>query len=214
VTALVPIPATCAHRPTAGGFVQPFANVELADGGVDFRSAHHARWLACWKRRWCQVCGLPLKHPVVLLGSATSLRTLVFDEPPLHAECAVYTSRACPMVAGERTHYADRTRIAHTSRGQRCAKPGCDCGGWVPTPGQGAGKAGEAAEDWFAFYIDDYALAYGPDGGLIGGVCQPADVFVVRHVSTPGQGRVWRRLEDPFAGYEPPQLSSSPPAPN
>lgn len=198
------IPATCAHRPTIGGTVIPWANVRLADGGVDFRSHHHAKWLRCWTERLCQVCGGPLKHPIVMLGGPRQLRELLFDEPPLHPECAVYTSRACPMVAGERTHFATRDNLAAGRRGERCPDPDCDCAGWVTHPGTGLGKGGYPAVPYFAVYVRGFALAAVVGGSVTGGICTPADVLGVRRVSEPGRGRIWRREPDALADYSPP----------
>lgn len=201
---VVPIPARLEHRPTLGGVVLPWANVHLADGGVDFRAHHRARHEACWTRGLCQARGETLTHPVVLLGGPNQLRRLLFDEPALHPECAAYTSRACPMVAGQRTHYADRALVTHGPRGAACYIPGCDCSGWVETPG-GSSAGGSPAHEWYAVYVRTFVVAVRPDGGLIGGACQPSDVLTVRLVSEPGKGRCWRRVDDPLADYEAPQ---------
>lgn len=50
----VPIPASCAHRPTVGGLVAPFVNIRLADGGVDYRTPHQATYARCWTENLCQ----------------------------------------------------------------------------------------------------------------------------------------------------------------
>ena len=68
-----PIPRTCELRPTQAGYVVPWANVTLGDGGVDFRAAHQTRWRACWEHRLCQVCGQPLMSPCVLFGGPAQL---------------------------------------------------------------------------------------------------------------------------------------------
>lgn len=209
-----PIPAAIAHRPTQGGYVLPYANVSLADGGVDFRSAHQARWELCWRNQGCQVCGKIIEigrgERAVLMGGPDELANLVFDEPPLHAECAGYTSVACPMVAGQRERFAERPRVAEGSRGKRCHVPGCDCGGWVSHEGRQHGRDGQPAHAWFAVWVSDYALAAGPDGSLQGGIVLPEQVLKVRVVSRPGEGRIWRTVVDWRDNYRPPQMAAPP----
>ncbi|GAB3156453.1 hypothetical protein GCM10027258_62910 [Amycolatopsis stemonae] len=206
MTAVPPIPARCAHRPTIGGRVIPWINVQLADGGVDFRSQHTARVRAALKARRCQVCAQPLTEPVVLLGGPTALRQLLFAEPPLHPECAVYTSRACPVVAGEATKAPTGRRLSEGGRGQRCFVKGCDCGGWVPTPG-GDGLHHELElYPWFAVYANTFNVAVSPDGDVLGALLMPADVLRVRLVSRPGEGRCWQTVTDALADYEAPDM--------
>lgn len=192
-----PIPATCESRPTLGGVVMPWANVELADGSVDFRAQHHNRVEACWRERRCQICGKPIPRPIVFLGGPRQVAALRFDEPPLHPECAVYASKACPMVAGRLEAYADRAPVTDGQRGKTCPDPGCDCGGWVPHPGLTAPeKGGDPAHDWYAVYASDYSLGVTKDrpNQVHSGVVAPFQVLAVRHVSTPGVGRVWKRI--------------------
>jgi hypothetical protein len=204
-----PIPASLEERPTVGGLVVPWVNVELADGGVDFRAQHHSRAIACWTQGLCQVCGNALRRPLVLLCTADRLKNLVFDaEPPLHPECCVYTSHACPMIGGRQTHYRAGDAVSEGARGQECADPGCDCGGWVATPAQPGdrSKRGTPAHPWYAVYATGYELvgdAANP-GQVLGGMVRPDQVLVVRHVSTPGEGRVWRRVDDPLDDYTSP----------
>lgn len=181
---VVPIPAALLHRPTVGGLVKPWVNVELADGGVDFRATHNARWQRCWREEICQVCAEPLtQRPLVFLGGPNQLENY-FSEPPLHPWCMRYASRACPMVAGRMSHYPARARLSEGKRGDRCSKPGCDCEGWVPHPGQDAvDHGGEPAHEWYAVWADSFALAMSPEGRLLGGV--PQDIRRTRLVSRP-----------------------------
>ena len=201
-----PIPAGCAHRPTTrDGLIQPWANVELSDGGCDFRSHHNSRWQRCWTDHLCQVCGEQNRTPMVALCGPRQLEQLVFDEPPLHPECARYVTVACPMVAGERSRYRAGEVLAHRSRGGQCPEPGCDCGGWVPTPGLAAGPGGSPAHEWYAVYLTGYAVACQPDGRVIGGAAEPGDVVRVRLVSEPGRRHTpWLPVQDWLAGYSPP----------
>lgn len=177
-----PIPVTLAHRPTIGGLVAPWVNVPLADGGVDFRTTHHTKWMQAWTQGICQTCGEPLKlRPVVFLGGPTQLDSY-FTEPPLHSWCATYAEQACPMVAGRLATYAERPEITHGKRGKKCPDPGCDCGGWTPHPG-GQTHYGAAAHEWWAVWAYDWTLAVSTEGQLLGGV--PTGEAKRRLVSTP-----------------------------
>ena len=201
-----PVPASCQHRPQPGGLVAPWVNVELADGGVDFRARHQARYEDSWRRGLCQVCGSALSYPVVLFGTAQSLASRHFDEAPVCGPCAMYTSRACPMVAGRMDRHPDRPRVSEGRRGRTCSVPGCGCGGWQPIAD--GGLDGLPAEAWYAVYVavGSWQVTASIDqvrcsdkgclhdrvvvnGGLLAG--RPLKVVLV---SGPGQGRVWRTL--------------------
>lgn len=203
-----PIPAPCAHRPTTGdGLIIPWANVHLADGGCDFRAHHNARWAACWRDRRCQVCGDRLDRLVLLCGPR-QLAHLMFDEPPLHPECARYVTQACPMVAGRREHYRTGDPLANRPRGRGCPVPGCDCGGWVPTPGIRPDSGGDPAHPWYAVYATSYHPAITPGGELVGGVCLPSQIRRVRLVSAPGTAhRPWIDVPDWADRYAPPAFA-------
>lgn len=153
VTAVPPIPASCAHRPTVGGLVAPFVNIRLSDGGVDFRTPHQASTERCWRENLCQTCGTALGDVCVLFGGPRQVRERRFDEPPLCPPCAVYASRACPMVAGRQAAYADRERLSEGRRGHTCPDGECRCGGFVPSDPDAYDASGEPAHDWFALYV-------------------------------------------------------------
>ena len=130
-----PIPASCADRPVIGGLVAPFVNLRLADGGVDFRSPHTAKYEQCWKRGLCQTCGQPTGSPAVVFGGPNQMRSGHFDEPPLCAPCALYASRACPMVSGRLERYAVQDRVSAGQRGDMSApmSPAIVAGGRLRT---------------------------------------------------------------------------------
>lgn len=199
-----PIPARCSNRPTIGGRVIPWINVRLADGGCDFRAQHTACLTTALQGRRCQVCSEPLTDPIVLLGGPHQLQQLLFDEPPLHPECAVYTSRACPVVNGTATTLPAGRKLSESARGQACPVAGCDCGGWVPNA-DGRQKPTEP-HPWFAVYADGFGIAVSPEGQLLGALLQPGQVRRVRLVSRPGEGRCWTTVVDALAGYEPPTV--------
>lgn len=210
-----PIPASCAGRPAPGGLVAPYANVMLADGGCDYRARHNAHVIECWEQHLCQVCAQPLGDvSAVLFGGGENLATWWFDEAPLCPPCAMYASRACPMVAGRMTAFPDRPLVSQGRRGERCATPGCGCGGMVKHEVEEPSRGGTPAHPYYAVFV-------GPGmWGLTAGVMRlgPQRVPVVLTngaqlarrptkvvlVGTPGGGRVWRRLsDDELAGLMP-----------
>lgn len=209
-----PVPASCAARPLVGGLVAPFVNLRLADGGVDFRSPHQAKYERCWREGLCQTCGSPLARRAVVFGGPNQVRELHFDEPPLCPPCAVYASRACPMVAGRQDRYATRDRVAEGRRGHVCPDAGCGCGGWTPAdPAQG-GHGGDPAHPWYACYIRPggwqltgrQVLTRCSDRGceherlIVNGAYLTGPPLKMVLVSSPGQGRIWRRLDSAEAG--------------
>lgn len=203
----IPIPASCSARPTIGGVVAPVINVPLADGGWDFRSRHQATLDRCWHERRCQVCFDPVGLVAVLFGGPNQLASGRFGEPPLCSPCAVYASRACPMVAGKLTHYADRVALSEGTRGSTCPDPACGCGGW--RKGDGVDHLGDPAHDWYAVYVrpTGYQATVTKetipctDLGCLhervvtngAQLCEPPIRVVL--VSSPGAGRIWRRLD-------------------
>lgn len=182
------IPMALSHRPTVGGLVVPWVNVQIADGTADFRSQHRTRVDRCWTERRCQVCGAGIDATLVLLGGPNQVRDLLFDEPPLHPACSSYTADACPMVNGTLTTYPARPRVAEGHRGGTCPDPNCDCGGWVPD-GDSEDHGGDPAHEWYAVWTRRFAVAIKPDGSIFGGKVEPADVAAVRLLSRPSEGR-------------------------
>jgi hypothetical protein len=196
------VPATCAHRPTIGGLVRPWINIELADGGLDFRGQHRGRAEKAITHKLCQVCGTGLRRPIVLLGLAEHMRRLMFAEPPLHPECAAYTSHACPMVAGRMSHHPARPTLAEGPRGARCPDEGCDCGGYVNhQPSERTED--RPAEAWYAVYVAAYTAMRDQNGTLLV-LTTPAAVLRVRLVSEPGKGRIWVPVNDALKNYHAP----------
>jgi hypothetical protein len=202
-----PIPATCEHRPTIGGFVRPWINIELGDGGIDFRGQHRARAEQAIIQQLCQVCGKRLRRPIVLLGRADELQHLMFDEPPLHPECAAYTSHACPMVAGRMTHHPNRPQLVEGPRGARCPVDGCDCGGWVPARTADESTEERSVQPWYAVYVAGYSSARDQNGTLLV-LATPALVLRVRLVSRPGEGRLWIPVTEALKHYRAPTFQT------
>lgn len=176
----VPVPMRMLNRPKVAGIAVPWVNLLLADGGADFRGTHRSKVERCWTEGLCQACGQPLATPMVLLCGPRQRDEGVFDEPPLHPECARYATRACPMVAGRRSHYASHAQLSEGPRGARCSDPGCGCAGWVADGGMP--HRGDVAHRWFAVWVRGYTLAVSAGGALHGGAVDPADYLRVREV--------------------------------
>jgi hypothetical protein len=209
-----PIPVTCAHRPTIGGLVVPYINTVLADGGVDFRMPRRTLYRQCLDQFLCQTCGQRLPAVSVVFGGPNQLRNNHFDEPPLCQPCALYASRACPMVAGRQPHYADRPTISQGHRGSTCPDENCQCGGYDdnitvqldgPRP-----PGGEPAHPWYALHVRTGAwqiTAHPADIRCSDRVCNKLHRVLVYNgirltepprkvtlASTPDAGRLWWRL--------------------
>lgn len=206
-----PIPASLAARPVRGGLALPWVNVALADGGADFRSTHRARFEKSWTECVCQSCGNPAAPYAVLVCGPRQILTHQFDEPPTCPPCALYASRACPMVGGRVVTYPARPRVVEGHRGQKCSTPGCECGGWTDIdPEHSTDMGGQAALPWYACWITPGAyqvtghMATVPcsDRGcehkrlMINGAVLTALPLKVFLVSEPGVGRAWRKLTD------------------
>lgn len=194
-----PIPARYPQQSVRGGLAMPYVNVRLADGGVDLRSQHAARAETCWRDSRCQLCGqsIAFEDGAALVGGPSQLRDLVFHEPPMHRECMAYASKACPVLSGRWDTFPSGPSLAERSRGKVCYEPNCNCGGWVPSPGDdGPRHAGEPNHRWWVVFVSRWTLAVYPDGRLHGGAVDPREAASARLVSEPGRGRVWERVED------------------
>lgn len=204
-----PIPASLADRPVRGGIAQPWVNVELADGGVDFRSTHHTRYEAAWSRCLCQSCGQPTGDRAVLVCGPRQILNRKYDEPPVCPPCALYTSKACPMVAGRTEVYPDRPKISAGHRGAKCTDPGCNCDGWVITdPEHSADQGGQRALPWYACWIrpGDYTvtahkivsrcsdLGCEHERLIVNGCILNVPPLKIILIAEPGTGRIWRKL--------------------
>ena len=203
-----PIPVSCAARPVVGGLVAPYVNLRMADGGVDFRSPHQTRYEECWTKGLCQTCGGVLAGLAVLFGGPNQVRDRHFDEPPLCAPCALYASRACPMVAGRQERYADRDRVSEGHRGGTCPDPGCECGGFRPADPAQPDHRGDPAHPWYALYVRPGSwqvtayqtvtrcsdLGCEHERTMVNGCNLTAEPVKVILVSAPGEGRVWRKI--------------------
>lgn len=204
-----PIPASLADRPVRGGLAQPWVNTELADGGTDFRSTHYARFESAWQDCRCQSCGNLARPIAVLVCGPRQILTRRYDEPPVCPPCALYASRACPMVNGRTEVYPDRPKVIHGKRGEKCPEPGCGCGGWRDAdPEHSADMGGQSALPWYACWIDPDSytvtahvitsrcsdLGCEHERLIVNGAILNAPPLKIFLISEPGAGRIWRKL--------------------
>jgi hypothetical protein len=206
-----PIPATLADRPVKGGLAYPWVNVELADGGADYRSTHYARYEQAWTYCLCQSCGNFTGDRAVLICGPRQILTRRYDEPPVCPPCALYASRACPMVGGRTEVYPERPRVVAGHRGAKCTDPSCGCDGWTDTdPEHSADQGGQRALPWYACWIrpGDYTVtahvitAKCSDLGcehervIVNGAILNVAPLKILLVAEPGAGRIWRKLTE------------------
>lgn len=194
-----PIPARYPQANIRGGLAMPFVNVRLADGGVDLRSQHAARAEECWTQARCQLCGqqIDARDGAALVGGPSHLRDLVFHEPPMHRECMVYASKACPVLSGRWANMPKGPTLAERSRGKVCYEPNCDCGGWVPAVDDpGPRHGGAPNHSWWVVFASSWTIVQTESGRLHGGAVPPRQIAGARLVSDPGRGRVWERVPD------------------
>ena len=204
-----PIPLSLAHRPVRGGLAQPWINAELADGGSDFRSTHRTRYEQAWEQSLCQSCGNPTGPRAVLVCGPRQILTGRYDEAPACPPCALYASRACPMVAGRVEIYPDRPRVVEGHRGGTCPDPSCGCGGWLNIDEEhSADMGGQPVLPWYAAWVragewqlTGHVAKYRcSDLGcehervMINGAQLLASPLKVVLISEPGTGRIWRTL--------------------
>lgn len=182
------VPARLESRPRQGGLVVPWVSVQLGDGTYDFGNMHNARASICFLQSRCQIDGeLIAPQPLVFFVSEIGLEDMTTQEPPVHPECAGYSRRACPMVAGQMKRYRRTPSRAHGSPGATCFLPGCDCAGWAPTSGQGESNAGKPAVRWYMVWCREFAVTV-PDeetGKLLAAGRLPTGVSIGAKILSP-----------------------------
>ena len=176
-----PIPQRCAGRPLLGGLVVPYISL-VAEGRTHLGGTHGKRVAECVAHYLCQICGQSLGAPPFLfLATPTMVEEGFSGEPALHPECAAYSVKACPMVAGRMATYS---KHPHDVTGAPCNLPGCGCGGWV---GGESAVAGKAAEPWLRVWVRSYAIGVRAAGpvtvGNVSGCVFRGQVVKVRPVA-------------------------------
>jgi hypothetical protein len=136
-----PIPAALAHLPTVGGLIVPWVTPRPADGRFLLGAVDATKTRTAIHRRLCGVCGSALADRLVLLVRESDLARFASTEPAVHPLCAAYTTAACPMVTGRRSHY--RT---HAHKIDENAVHGADIDH----------RLGATAEAWHAVWLTRY----------------------------------------------------------
>ncbi|MEU4711691.1 hypothetical protein AB0G00_35250 [Nocardia salmonicida] len=155
----IPIPARLAHSPVSAGLVVPYITL-----------AHRDRTRPIWGRidaqrlgevldnKRCQVCGEPLDATLVLMIRPSDYMRGVAVEPGLHPECALYSRRACVMLAG----HVDRYNPSGGSPLNQCGDPRCRCRFWASVEDNDVtpGREGKPAEAWYEAWLKlrDYRI--------------------------------------------------------
>lgn len=210
-----PIPLRLTDRPTAAGLVVPVVTPQAG-----------RRWLfglldadlrdRCLSERRCQICGDPLGPTLVLLLRESDLPERCTSEPALHPECAAYTQRACPMIAGRMNRYRatahplppgyastdDRPPSADPVDTDRIRALLADLGVLSPPDGSsptaspapagerctGSGHAGAAAEPWHTVWLHAYDIEPDVRSGQLAASYRNQQPLTIRPVQLPDAG--------------------------
>jgi hypothetical protein len=108
----VEIPMYLQQRPKdARGYVIPYLVMIRPDGTPDFRVTDMDKWLDCYQRKACALCGVEMMgHYVYFIGGPLSVEgSLLFTDPPMHESCARYALKVCPFLAAPRAKYRSLT---------------------------------------------------------------------------------------------------------
>lgn len=89
-----------AKRPQWHGFPVPFFASVRSDGTWDFKIVSEANRVACAKDRLCWVCGEALLTPIVFIGGPVSTARRLYNDGPMHPECADDALAICPFMLG------------------------------------------------------------------------------------------------------------------
>lgn len=171
-----PILARLHDAPTAQGLTIPY--LTLRHHGHITLWGHRAHvtpvWGAVDPERYalvlalglCQICGNGLGDRVVVFARPQDWLRGIGPEAGLHPECADYSARGCPMLAGRMPHYRS-TAVA--ARFTPCDNPECGCRLWI-RPGvdsEEALRAGQPADAWYALWLngEDYQIVHHPGDG-------------------------------------------------
>ncbi|MEV1002648.1 hypothetical protein [Nonomuraea sp. NPDC050202] len=196
MTSRLTVPIRLNTAPTQGGMVIPYITVRHRDGRAHFSTNDPRRHHRCLLQARCSVCGQPLAdrlnrqplpsliadHAFVLLLRPSDLLQGYSSEPGLHAECAAYAERACPMLNGSRTHYRRALDLAS----DRCTDAACECRGWANAADIQA-RAGARESPFYRIRspLHTYRL-HQEEGGRVRGIRIDARSAETARLVTPG----------------------------
>lgn len=97
------IPDFLSHLPVFAGMPVPFT-VFWHDGKPDFRVTDINKRLECYGDSLCAICGRTmLGAQFWFIGGPASMDSGMFTDGPMHKNCAEYSIKVCPFLAGKRT---------------------------------------------------------------------------------------------------------------
>lgn len=78
----------------------------IVEGQVDFRVVDPQRWFDCLTQKRCAICGKKMEGLATFVGGPMSMQHRMFNDAPMHHDCATYAMQACPMLAAPKFAYA------------------------------------------------------------------------------------------------------------
>lgn len=90
------IPLRMRRRPVdQHGRPIPFSQFLRADGSPDFRILDTMKVRDCVSHRRCGMCGEVMGRHIFFVGGPICVANGIFNDPPMHRDCAVFALRAC-----------------------------------------------------------------------------------------------------------------------
>ena len=109
--------AALVHRPTVGSLAVPWVTLSTPDGRHLFGTVDAERQDRALHLRLCQICGESLQRRIVFAMRHGDIVRMLSPEAGKHPWCAMYSARACPMLAGAMTHYRASSQIPKAPEG-------------------------------------------------------------------------------------------------
>lgn len=88
------------------GYPIPYTVKYDNNGLPDFRVIDVDKWHRAIKARCCGICGITLGGRIAFVGGPVSIANRLFNDLPMHRDCAEYAMRVCPFIAAPKFMYA------------------------------------------------------------------------------------------------------------
>lgn len=88
------------------GYPIPWVAAVGEDGKHDFRVLDVTKVGTCLRECRCSICGGRINGLMAFVGGPLSIANRLFNDPPMHQECAVYALQVCPYLAAPSFAYA------------------------------------------------------------------------------------------------------------
>jgi hypothetical protein len=92
----------------ARGYPVPWIAAVGSDGRADFRVIDKAKTMEALTNRRCAICG-KVMLAAYFVGGPLSMRNRLFNDPPMHKDCAEYALKVCPFLAAPSFAYSRKT---------------------------------------------------------------------------------------------------------